>query len=80
VLSRCSSGPAFAPSSWPDPSRLDPAIRGEVDAVAVDQYDDDAVTAATAGVDALFWVDHTTGSDDPLADYDRADQRGPGRP
>jgi uncharacterized protein YbjT (DUF2867 family) len=55
-----------------DPGRLDPAIRGEVDAVAVDQHDDGAVVAATAGVDALFWVDPTTGGDDPLADYERA--------
>lgn len=38
----------------------------------MDQHDDDAVVAATAGVDALFWVDPTTGGDDPLADYERA--------
>ncbi|PZS33388.1 MAG: NmrA family transcriptional regulator [Pseudonocardiales bacterium] len=55
-----------------DVGRLDPAIRSEVDAIAVDQYDDDAVVAATAGVDALFWVDPTTGGEDPLADYQRA--------
>ncbi len=62
------------------PCRLDPAIRGEVDAVAVDQYDDDAVVAATTGVDALFWVDPMTGGDDPLADYERATaSRGAGR-
>lgn len=40
-----------------DPGRLDPGVRREVDAVAVDQRDPEAVVAATAGVDALFWVD-----------------------
>lgn len=52
-----------------DPGRLASGIREEVDAVRVDQYDADAVAAATEGVDALFWVDPTTGSEDPLADY-----------
>ncbi len=54
------------------PERLDPAIAAVVDAVAVDQYDADAIVAATAGADAVFWVDPTTGSADPLADYQRA--------
>ena len=54
------------------PDRLDPGLLAEVDTVTVDQRDADAVIAATAGVDALFWVDPTTGSADPLADYDRA--------
>ncbi|MFJ7206167.1 NAD(P)H-binding protein [Streptomyces sp. NPDC098789] len=55
-----------------DPGRLAPGIRAEVDAVRVDQYDADAVAVATRGVDALFWVDPTTGGQDPLADYARA--------
>jgi uncharacterized protein YbjT (DUF2867 family) len=55
-----------------DPDRLDPAIRGEVDAIAVDQHDADGVVAATAGIDALYWVDPTSGADDPLADHERA--------
>ncbi|CAM5670695.1 NmrA family transcriptional regulator [Streptomyces avidinii] len=55
-----------------DPDRLAPDVRDQVDAVSVDQFDADAVVAATAGVDALFWVDPTTGSEDPLADYARA--------
>ncbi|MFD9209591.1 NAD(P)H-binding protein [Streptomyces sioyaensis] len=55
-----------------EPARLAPAVRDEVDAVQVDQYDADAVVAATVDVDALFWVDPTTGSEDPLADYVRA--------
>jgi uncharacterized protein YbjT (DUF2867 family) len=55
-----------------NPGRLAADILAEVDAVAVDQYDADAVVGATQDVDALFWVDPTTGSEDPLADYDRA--------
>lgn len=55
-----------------EPDRLAPDVQDEVDAVPVDQYDADAVVAATDDVDALFWVDPTTGSEDPLADYARA--------
>ncbi|MCT9093258.1 NAD(P)H-binding protein [Streptomyces sp. ASQP_92] len=55
-----------------DPGRLAPGIRGEVDAVKVDQYDADTVVAATRGIDALYWVDPSTGGEDPLADYTRA--------
>jgi uncharacterized protein YbjT (DUF2867 family) len=55
-----------------DPDRLDPAIRGLVEAVAVDQRDPAEVAAATRGVDALFWVDPTAGGEDPLGAYDRA--------
>ena len=35
---------------------VETGIRAQVDAVAVDQHDVDAVVAATRGVDALFWV------------------------
>jgi uncharacterized protein YbjT (DUF2867 family) len=52
-----------------DPGRLDPDVRREVDAVAVDQRDPDAVVAATAGGDALFWVDPPSTGEDPLGDY-----------
>ncbi|MFI1602636.1 NAD(P)H-binding protein [Streptomyces griseofuscus] len=52
-----------------DPGRLDPGVRREVDAAAVDQRDPAAVVAATAGVDALFWVDPPTTGADPLGDY-----------
>ncbi|MGW3012062.1 NAD(P)H-binding protein [Streptomyces sp. NPDC001219] len=55
-----------------DPGRLSPELRSEVDAVPVDQFDADAVVAATHDVDALFWVDPSTGGADPLADYARA--------
>ncbi|MEU1423331.1 NAD(P)H-binding protein [Kitasatospora sp. NPDC005751] len=55
-----------------EPGRLAPEVRGEVDAVRVDQFDPEAVAAATEGIDALYWVDPTTGGEDPLADYARA--------
>lgn len=55
-----------------DPGRLAPDVQDEVDAVPVDQYDADAVVAATDDIDALFWVDPITGSEDPLADHARA--------
>ncbi|WP_022894634.1 NAD(P)H-binding protein [Agromyces subbeticus] len=54
------------------PEHLPAAVRPIVDAVAVDQFDGDAVAEATAGVDALYWVDPPTTSADPLDDYDRA--------
>lgn len=55
-----------------DPDRVHPALRREVDTAAVDQRDPDAVVAATAGVDAVFWVDPPSAGADPLGDYDRA--------
>ena len=54
------------------PARLPAAIQAEVDVAEVDQRDPAAVVAATKDVDSLFWVDPTTGSEDPLADYARA--------
>ena len=50
-----------------DPGRLDAETRGLVDAVVADQRDADAVVAAGAGADALYWVSPTTGADDPVA-------------
>lgn len=55
-----------------NPDRLPAHIRAAVDVVVVDQFDSDAVVAATVGVDALFWVDPTTGGQDPLGDYQLA--------
>ena len=52
-----------------DPDRLEPAVRDRVDAVVVDQADGDAVLAATAGVDALYWVNPPTDAADPVAAY-----------
>jgi uncharacterized protein YbjT (DUF2867 family) len=50
-----------------DPGRLDPETRALVDPIVADQRDADAVLAATAGADALFWVSPPTGADDPVA-------------
>ena len=52
-----------------DPARLDPETRSLVDPVVVDQRDGDAVVAATAGADALYWVSPPTGADDPVASH-----------
>ncbi|GAO07580.1 hypothetical protein TPA0598_03_00410 [Streptomyces lydicamycinicus] len=54
------------------PARLAPEVQDEVDAVQVDQYDADAVVAATEDIDALFWVDPPAPGEDPLAAYARA--------
>ncbi len=62
-----------------DPSRLDPQLRDLVEATAVDQRDAASVVAATAGVDALYWVDPTTDGPDPLADYALATEADPSR-
>ncbi|MER6572333.1 NAD(P)H-binding protein [Streptomyces sp. NPDC001093] len=55
-----------------DPGRLAPDVRREVEAVAVNQRDTKAVVAATAGADALFWVDPPSVGEDPLGDYELA--------
>lgn len=55
-----------------EPARLAPEVQDEVDAVQVDQYDADAVVAATEDIDALFWVDPPAPGEDPLAAYARA--------
>ncbi|WP_043655293.1 NAD(P)H-binding protein [Nocardia thailandica] len=54
------------------PARLPAALRPAVDTREVDQFDSAAVVAATAGVDALYWVDPPAASPDPLHDYARA--------
>ncbi|MEJ3658113.1 NAD(P)H-binding protein [Actinomycetes bacterium KLBMP 9759] len=54
-----------------DPGRLEPALHDHVDAVAVDLGDEEAVVAATAGVDAVYWVAPPMFGDDPGADYAR---------
>jgi uncharacterized protein YbjT (DUF2867 family) len=50
-----------------DPARLGAETRALVDTVVADQRDADAVLAATAGADALYWVSPPTGADDPVA-------------
>lgn len=54
-----------------DPARLDPAVRPHVDVAVVDLGDADAVVAATAGVDALYWVQPSGTGDDPVAGHAR---------
>lgn len=54
-----------------DPSRLDPPVVERCEPRTVDLGDRDAVVAATAGVDALFWVCPPTDDDDPAAGYAR---------
>jgi uncharacterized protein YbjT (DUF2867 family) len=54
-----------------DPARLDSTLIGWVDPVVVDQGDQDAVLAATEGVDALYWVDPPSWAADPVAEYAR---------
>jgi uncharacterized protein YbjT (DUF2867 family) len=43
-----------------------------VDVARADSQDADAVVAATRGIDAIYWVDPSVMSEDPLADYARA--------
>ncbi|MFI6048929.1 NAD(P)H-binding protein [Streptomyces violascens] len=54
------------------PDRLAPEVRDHVDAARVDQYDAESVVSATSGIDALYWVNPTSSSEDPLADCVRA--------
>lgn len=54
------------------PDRIADELRPYVDIAIADSQDAAAVVAATRGVDALYWVDPSVMSDDPLADYDRA--------
>ena len=49
------------------PDRFDPETRSRVDVVAGDQGDPEAVLAATAGADALYWVDPPSYEGDPVA-------------
>ena len=56
------------------PDSVDDELREHVDVVAADSREPDQIVAATRGVDAIYWVDPTSGSEDPLADYARATQ------
>lgn len=52
-------------------SRLDPDLRARCEVVEGDQGDLAAVTRATDGADALYWVNPPTDDDDPVAGYAR---------
>jgi uncharacterized protein YbjT (DUF2867 family) len=54
-----------------DPDRVEPALRAAAEVVAVDLADADAVVRATAGADALYWVDPAVPADDPVEAYAR---------
>lgn len=48
------------------------AVAERVDLVRTDSHQPGQVVSATAGVDAVYWVDPSTDSPDPLGDYHRA--------
>ncbi|GEA89111.1 NAD(P)H-binding protein [Cellulomonas cellasea] len=54
-----------------DRTRLDAGLRELCDVVELDLGDADAVARATAGADALYWVDPPTTDDDPVAGHER---------
>ncbi len=56
------------------PSNLPPDVLPHVDIVEADSTDPEQVALATRGVEAIYWVDPSTASADPLADYARATQ------
>lgn len=51
------------------PKKIPQAVRSHVDVVQADSTNPQQVAAATRGVDALFWVNPSVLSADPLADY-----------
>lgn len=55
-----------------DPDRIAEELRPYVDIATADSQDAAEVVTATRGVDALYWVDPSVMSEDPLADYARA--------
>lgn len=55
-----------------NPDTIDAELRDYVDVAQADSQDAAQVVAATRGVDALYWVDPSVMSEDPLADYARA--------
>lgn len=54
------------------PDRIADELRPYVDIAPADSQEAAEVVASTRGVDALYWVDPSVMSDDPLADYARA--------
>ncbi|WP_091228988.1 NAD(P)H-binding protein [Microbacterium sp. 3J1] len=54
------------------PEQIDDELIPFVDVARADSHDADEVVAATRGVDAVYWVDPSVMSEDPLADYARA--------
>lgn len=54
------------------PDQIADELLPHVDVARADSQKVDEVVAATRGVDAIYWVDPSVMSDDPLADYARA--------
>ena len=54
------------------PEQIAEELLPHVDVARADSQNADEVVAATRGVDAIYWVDPSVMSDDPLADYARA--------
>ncbi|GAA3113432.1 NAD(P)H-binding protein [Streptomyces rectiviolaceus] len=54
------------------PDQLSEELREHVDVASADSWDQEQVVAATRNVDAIYWVDPTSASEDPMADYARA--------
>ncbi|WP_040157655.1 NAD(P)H-binding protein [Nigerium massiliense] len=54
------------------PEAIPHAVLDYADVVEADSTDSSQVVEATRGVDALYWVDPSVWSDDPLGDYARA--------
>lgn len=51
------------------PEKIPQMVRGHADVVQAESTNPEQVTAATQGVDALYWVDPSVLSADPLTDY-----------
>ncbi len=51
------------------PENVTPGLRKHADIVKANSTDPAQVTAATQGVDAIYWVDPSVMSSDPLTDY-----------
>lgn len=54
------------------PERIAEELIPHIDVARADSQNAEEVAAATRGVDAIYWVDPSAMSDDPLADYARA--------
>lgn len=54
------------------PEQIAEELLPHVDVARADSQNADEVVAATHGVDAIYWVDPSVMSEDPLADYARA--------
>ncbi|MGV2985126.1 NAD(P)H-binding protein [Microbacterium sp. AGC85] len=54
------------------PERISPELIPYVDVARADSQNADEVVDATRGVNAIYWVDPSVMSEDPLADYARA--------